>query len=184
MHRTCTAAVLLAASLPLAHAGDALAAKGRAPAAASVTISPLPGTPTAMPRTQISFLGAAPGTLSSISVVGSSSGRHRGRLRPYSCAEEADLGTRHRRGRAGERGDRDARGGRGAALGGEGAAGVREQQACGEQDGGRTSAVHGASRCGICARRWVCARQARRILSSQHHTGLEVAAWRAYTQAA
>ena len=58
MHRTCTAAVLLAASLLLAHAGDALAAKGHARAAASVTISPLPGTPTAMPRTQIGFLGA------------------------------------------------------------------------------------------------------------------------------
>src|SRR5262249_42551322 len=68
----------------LAADSEALAAKGRARAAASVTISPLPGTPTAMPRTQISFLGAGAGTLSSISVIGSSSGRHRGRLRPYS----------------------------------------------------------------------------------------------------
>ena len=54
--------------------------------AAVVTISPLPGTPTALPKTQISFLGAAAGSLSAISVVGSSSGRHSGRLRSYSSA--------------------------------------------------------------------------------------------------
>jgi hypothetical protein len=54
--------------------------------AAGVTISPLPGTPAAMPRTQISFLGASASTLSAISVVGSSSGRHRGRLRSYASA--------------------------------------------------------------------------------------------------
>ena len=54
--------------------------------AATVTISPLPGTPTALPKTQISFLGAAPGSLSAISVVGSSSGRHSGKLRSYVSA--------------------------------------------------------------------------------------------------
>jgi hypothetical protein len=54
--------------------------------AATVTISPLPGTPTAMPATQISFLGAAPRSLSKIRVVGSRSGRHGGRLRAYSSA--------------------------------------------------------------------------------------------------
>ena len=54
--------------------------------AATVTISPLPGTSTALPKTQISFLGASPGSLSSISVVGSSSGRHRGHLRSYFSA--------------------------------------------------------------------------------------------------
>jgi hypothetical protein len=54
--------------------------------AATVTISPLPGTPTALAKTQISFLGAASGSLSSISVVGSSSGRHRGHLRSYFSA--------------------------------------------------------------------------------------------------
>ena len=53
---------------------------------ATVTISPLPGTPTALPQTQISFLGASASSLSSISVVGSSSGRHGGRLRSYSSA--------------------------------------------------------------------------------------------------
>ncbi|HYM53752.1 MAG TPA: hypothetical protein VES97_00205, partial [Solirubrobacteraceae bacterium] len=59
--------------------------------AATVTISPLPGTLTAMPRTQISFLGAPAGTLGSISVVGSSSGRHAGRLRSYSSATGASI---------------------------------------------------------------------------------------------
>jgi outer membrane protein assembly factor BamB len=73
-----TAAALAATLASFALAGPA--------AAASVTISPLPGTPTATSRTQISFLGAAPGTLSRISVAGSASGRHRGRLRAYSSA--------------------------------------------------------------------------------------------------
>jgi outer membrane protein assembly factor BamB len=59
--------------------------------AAAVTISPLPGTPTALPQTQISFLGASAGSLSSISVVGSLSGRHGGRLRSYSSAIGASL---------------------------------------------------------------------------------------------
>jgi hypothetical protein len=54
--------------------------------AAPVRVSPLPGTPTAMPATQISFLGAAPGSLRAIRVVGSRSGRHSGHLRAYSSA--------------------------------------------------------------------------------------------------
>jgi hypothetical protein len=52
----------------------------------SVIISPTPGTIAAMPQTQISFLGAGAGSLSSISVVGSSTHSHRGRLRSYSSA--------------------------------------------------------------------------------------------------
>ena len=59
--------------------------------AASVTISPLAGTPTALPGTQISFLGASAKALSAISVVGSSSGRHSGRLRSYSSATGASF---------------------------------------------------------------------------------------------
>jgi hypothetical protein len=59
--------------------------------AASVTISPLAGTPTALPGTQISFLGASAKALSAISVVGSSSGRHSGRLRAYSSATGASF---------------------------------------------------------------------------------------------
>jgi len=59
--------------------------------ASTVTISPLAGTPTAMPHTQISFLGASAKALSAITVVGSVSGRHTGRLRPYSSATGASF---------------------------------------------------------------------------------------------
>jgi hypothetical protein len=59
--------------------------------AAGVSVSPLPGTPTAMPHTQISFLGAFPSSLSSISVVGSRSGKHSGRLRSYSSLTGASF---------------------------------------------------------------------------------------------
>jgi Arylsulfotransferase (ASST) len=59
--------------------------------AATVTISPLRGTPTALAQTQISFLGASAKALSSISVIGSSSGRHSGHLRSYSSATGASF---------------------------------------------------------------------------------------------
>jgi hypothetical protein len=63
-----------------------------APASATpVTISPLAGTPTALPSTQISFLGASAKSLSGISVLGSVSGRHSGRLRSYSSATGASF---------------------------------------------------------------------------------------------
>jgi Arylsulfotransferase (ASST) len=60
-------------------------------AAAAPVISPAPGTQTAMPASEISFLGAARGSLSAISVVGSSSGRHTGVLRAYSSAVGASF---------------------------------------------------------------------------------------------
>ena len=60
-----------------------LAGAASALAGATVTISPLPGTPAALPQTQISFLGAPARTLHSVSVVGSISGRHSGQLRSY-----------------------------------------------------------------------------------------------------
>ena len=62
--------------------------------AAGVAVSPLPGTPTAMPQTQISFLGAARGSLSAISVVGSMSGRHSGHLRAYSSTVGSSFAPR------------------------------------------------------------------------------------------
>jgi hypothetical protein len=71
----------LAALALLATLGSATQAS-----AASVTISPLAGTPTALPGTQISFLGPSAKALGSVSVVGSVSGRHSGRLRSYSSA--------------------------------------------------------------------------------------------------
>jgi hypothetical protein len=66
-------------------------ALGAAASASAVTISPLPGTPTAMPQTQISFLGAPAAELSAISVVGSASGSHTGHLRSYASATGASF---------------------------------------------------------------------------------------------
>jgi hypothetical protein len=66
-----------------------LSAQGSA--AATVTISPLPGTPTATAQTQISFLGASAKALSRISVLGSSSGRHSGHLHSYASATGASF---------------------------------------------------------------------------------------------
>lgn len=47
-------------------------------------ISPLPGTPDASATTQVSLLGIAPTEVKSVSVVGSKSGVHTGRLQGYS----------------------------------------------------------------------------------------------------
>ena len=49
-----------------------------------ITVSPLPGTADASPTTQISFLGGAGTTVSDVSVTGSSSGSHSGKLEAYS----------------------------------------------------------------------------------------------------
>jgi hypothetical protein len=51
--------------------------------ATSVAVSPLNGTPDASPSTQISFLGVPIGEIAHVSVVGSVSGRHGGRLESY-----------------------------------------------------------------------------------------------------
>ena len=58
-------------------------------ASARPTISPLPGTPDASPDTQISILGVAPHRIIAVSVTGSVSGAHPGRLRPYSAQRGA-----------------------------------------------------------------------------------------------
>ncbi|HUN77892.1 MAG TPA: arylsulfotransferase family protein [Solirubrobacteraceae bacterium] len=63
--------------------------------AAGVTISPLPGTPDASPRTQISFLGVPAGEISHVSVVGSRSGAHAGELHPYASAPGASFVPQH-----------------------------------------------------------------------------------------
>jgi hypothetical protein len=62
----------------------ALAAVVPTPAAAALTVSPAPGTLAANPETQISVLGVAPGEIRSVSVTGTASGPHPGRLRAYS----------------------------------------------------------------------------------------------------
>jgi len=68
-----------------------LAACVLAASAHAVTISPLPGTPDASPRTQISFLGVPAGEIHQISVVGSRTGSHRGQLHGYDSAPGASF---------------------------------------------------------------------------------------------
>jgi hypothetical protein len=63
--------------------------------APAVTISPLPGTPDATPSTQISFLGATASELHDISVVGSRSGAHTGRLDSYETEAGASFLPAH-----------------------------------------------------------------------------------------
>ncbi len=83
-----TLAVALLGIVPGPVAGAVAATPAPVPA---VTISPLPGTPDATPSTQISFLGAPASDLHDISVVGSRSGAHSGRLVAYAPAAGASL---------------------------------------------------------------------------------------------
>jgi Arylsulfotransferase (ASST) len=64
---------------------------GSAALAGSVTISPMPGGRDASPQTQISFLGAPARELSAVSVIGSRTGAHGGRLRAYSQGDGASF---------------------------------------------------------------------------------------------
>jgi hypothetical protein len=57
----------------------------------SVTVSPLPGSRDASPQTQISFLGVPAGELGGISVAGSRTGVHTGRLLAYSQGDGASF---------------------------------------------------------------------------------------------
>jgi Arylsulfotransferase (ASST) len=59
--------------------------------AGAVTISPLPGSRDASPQTQISFLGVPAAGLRVLSVVGSRSGAHAGRLAAYSQGDGASF---------------------------------------------------------------------------------------------
>ena len=84
--------VLPAAALALGGCGRSapgpvdLAADAQVGVAAAnpVTVSPLPGTPDASPRSQISFLGGPGTAVSDVRVTGSESGEHGGVLRRYS----------------------------------------------------------------------------------------------------
>jgi hypothetical protein len=93
VHRAaCLLALTLAVALLGIVAGPvAGAAAGTSAPVPAVTISPLPGTPDATPSTQISFLGAPASDLHDISVVGSRSGAHSGRLVAYETAAGASL---------------------------------------------------------------------------------------------
>ena len=68
-----------------------LTATAAASAAPAVAISPLNGTPDASPRAQISFLGVPAHEIRDVSVVGSRSGRHSGRLESYVSAAGASF---------------------------------------------------------------------------------------------
>ncbi len=71
------------------------AGAGVASAAPQVAISPLNGTPDASPYTQISFLGVPVSEISSVSVQGSSTGSHTGKLRAYVSAPGASFVVDH-----------------------------------------------------------------------------------------
>ena len=57
----------------------------------AVDVSPEPGTGTANPHTQISFLGVPPAAIRAVSVVGQRSGAHSGQLRAYSQGDGASF---------------------------------------------------------------------------------------------
>jgi hypothetical protein len=80
------ASIRVLALLAMTIASGAVAAS-----ASAVTISPLNGTPDASPQTQISFLGAPASEISSVSVVGSRSGGHSGKLASYASAAGASF---------------------------------------------------------------------------------------------
>jgi hypothetical protein len=59
--------------------------------ASSIYVSPAPGTVTANPHTQISFLGLPSSAIHSVSVAGQKSGSHAGRLLAYSQSDGASF---------------------------------------------------------------------------------------------
>jgi hypothetical protein len=63
--------------------------------ASALTLSPLNGMRDASPSTQISFLGVPAGEIADVSVVGSRSGAHSGRLRSYASATGASFLPTH-----------------------------------------------------------------------------------------
>ena len=103
--RTALGAAAVGSALAIAACGDAPAAglptsvpaaNAAAAAANAITVSPFPGTSDASPSTQISFLGGAGTTVSDVTVTGSRSGRHGGRLEAYSTGTgESFLPSHH-----------------------------------------------------------------------------------------
>lgn len=66
--------------LPLLVAVATLATAASASAATGVSVFPSPGTKYNLPGTQITFRGVAPGSIGSVTVVGSKTGAHTGRI--------------------------------------------------------------------------------------------------------
>ena len=78
-------------SLPPVAAATTVHRPADSPPAGSVAVSPAPGTPDASPASQISILGPAPAAIRSVTVDGSVTGRHAGRLRAYRSAPGASF---------------------------------------------------------------------------------------------
>ena len=102
VNRSVASPALLAAHV--APLGTAVPAAATAPASCApsslgrsalldgaVTVSPLPGSRDASPLTQVSLLGVPAGELSGVTVTGSRSGRHSGRLLAYSQGDGASF---------------------------------------------------------------------------------------------
>jgi hypothetical protein len=85
--KTGTLALLAAMTLVLAPATGARADERRP----ALALSPLNGTPDASPYTQISFLGVPVKEIADVTVVGSRSGRHSGRLKAYASSPGASF---------------------------------------------------------------------------------------------
>lgn len=86
----CAAALVPAAAQAASRCTpDGLDRSARLPG--GILVSPMPGSRAASTTTQVSILGAAPGSLSKITVTGSHTGPHAGVLRPYSQGDGASF---------------------------------------------------------------------------------------------
>jgi hypothetical protein len=74
------AACAIAAAGVTAVGGSAQAARSQAAPSGRLNVLPFPGTPDASPQTEVDFSALAPSQLASLSVVGSRTGVHQGRL--------------------------------------------------------------------------------------------------------
>lgn len=94
MRRSAAMTLTVLATIAVAAPAGAQAAKAHVPVGpvtAGVIVSPQPGTPDAMPQTQISILGPALRSIGKVTVVGSKSASHSGHLRPYSNGRGASF---------------------------------------------------------------------------------------------
>src|SRR5436190_4680208 len=82
--------VLLASAAAVAVVGALMGGSSEG-AQAPVAVYPTQGTPVASPTTQISFRGAAPSDLTGISVTGSQSGAHTGKVEAHSDGKGASF---------------------------------------------------------------------------------------------
>jgi hypothetical protein len=87
----CILAAAAAALAVLPAAASAVGVRAAQSGLPLVSAYPSPGVKTASPRTQLSFRGVAPAALASLSVVGSRSGRHAGRVAAHSDGQGASF---------------------------------------------------------------------------------------------